>query len=729
LVRLTTTRGSFPANQQTVQDLAYSYDPVGNITHIQDDADIQNVVFFRNQRVEPGNDYIYDAIYRLIQASGREQLGLGGDGKKLPPTASSYNDVPRIGLTPTPGDGNAVGRYKEQYQYDHVGNFLQFIHKGPNPADPGWTRTYTYTEPSLLEPGKVSNRLSQTAVSGNLPFNEPYTHDVHGNMTSMPQLQAMQWNFKDELLMTRRQAVNATDADGVLHQGERTYYVYDASGHRARKVTESPGGIKTKERFYLGGFEVYREYDSGGAVSLERETLHVMDDKRRVALVETCTQGSDGSPAQLMRYQFSNHLGSASLELDDASRVISYEEYYPYGNTSYQAGRSAIEAKLKRYRYTGMERDEESGLNYHAARYYAPWLGGWTSCDPVEKPAESNLYSYAFRNPIVHTDELGTDPDEPSHAKRLHYATDTTVTKDTFNVGAPPAKDKEGPKLLGFDVAADFSRLSWNSGGLASIPVGFATTLEVHQKWSPEPFRVDLVLTGTGDVPADTLESIRRGPTVGAIREWLSGKHKLQGRLKLEGSAILNLDFEISDNPAARFIARSLFGGARTLGILRIATPVKIEADARLASSGLRLSGSVEYGSWYHITKENYHRFYSLSGMKMVDERISKSTGVQFFDRPDSPPTTDPLLGLRPSRQYQTGPGTQADPSSPDPEGRLQSRHRIGWEQYVGVGTSITVERMGKSRFEASASAGITVGPNYLPNGGAVTGVLKYEWW
>ena len=75
--------------------------------------------------------------------------------------------------------------------------------------------------------------------------------------------------------------------DGKLHQGERTYYVYDVGGQRVRKVTESSAGIKKKERFYEGGFEVYREYDSEGAVTLERETLHVMDDKQRIALVET----------------------------------------------------------------------------------------------------------------------------------------------------------------------------------------------------------------------------------------------------------------------------------------------------------------------------------------------------------------------------------------------------------------------------------------------------------
>ena len=51
-----------------------------------------------------------------------------------------------------------------------------------------------------------------------------------------------------------------------------------------------------KERIYLGGFEIYREYNGDGTQPvLERETLHIMDDKQRIALVETRTKGDDGS--------------------------------------------------------------------------------------------------------------------------------------------------------------------------------------------------------------------------------------------------------------------------------------------------------------------------------------------------------------------------------------------------------------------------------------------------
>jgi RHS repeat-associated protein len=117
----------------------------------------------------------------------------------------------------------------------------------------------------------------------------------------------------------------------------------------------------------------------------------------------------------VVRYQLGNHLGSASLELDRDGALISYEEYHPYGTTAFQAGRSAAEVSLKRYRYTGMERDEETGLNYHGARYYAGWLGRWCSCDP--KDTRQNLYEYVSNNPVRLYDPNGRDGETPPASK------------------------------------------------------------------------------------------------------------------------------------------------------------------------------------------------------------------------------------------------------------------------------------------------------------------------
>jgi RHS repeat-associated protein len=145
---------------------------------------------------------------------------------------------------------------------------------------------------------------------------------------------------------------------------------------------------------------------------MERETVHVMADEQRIALVETRTvdtANNDRMPRQLIRYQSTNHLGSASLELDERGQIVSYEEYAPYGSSTYQAVRRQTET-TKRYRFTGKERDEESGLYYHGSRYYAPWLGHWVSCDPVVSMRNTNRYSYSLCNPVMFYDPDGQEP-------------------------------------------------------------------------------------------------------------------------------------------------------------------------------------------------------------------------------------------------------------------------------------------------------------------------------
>jgi len=410
LTRLLTIRPQFGETEnQSAQDLRYTFDPVGNITHIYDHADIQNIIYFRNQRVEPSASYEYDPLYRLLKATGREHLGQTG-GALNSPRQTDHDDGFRMNL-PHPGDGNAMGNYTEQYDYDAVGNILSMIHQA---ASGGWTRRYAYNKPSLIEAGKVNNRLSRTSLPGDLPgvLSAPYEYDAHGNMTRMPHLPLMRWDDHDQLQASSKQVVNNGGTPEI------TYYVYDASGQRVRKVTEGQAPAdatptRMQERLYLGGFEIYREYESDGDTrKLERETLHVMDDKRRIALVETKTlDTTDNANLNVprIRYQYDNHLGSACLELDEAGNVISYEEYYPYGSTSYQAGHGAAEVGLKHYRYTGMERDEETGLQYHHSRYYITWLGRWVKPDPIGIQDTINLYQYVSGNPIKMIDPSGLD--------------------------------------------------------------------------------------------------------------------------------------------------------------------------------------------------------------------------------------------------------------------------------------------------------------------------------
>ena len=304
LIHLLTTRPKHPeTDKRTLQDLSYTYDPVGNITAIRDAA--QQTVFFNNATIEPSNAYVYDALYRLIHAEGREHAAQNNVQR------DAKNFEPIIGI-PFPNSPEALQRYIEDYEYDPVGNILGLHHTGGGAER--WVRWYQYA----LD----SNRLLATRLpgeAGKLPFyaatpgySAKYTYDAHGNMTSMPHLPAMEWDFKDQLHATQRQVVNNGGT------GEKTYYVYDAGGQRVRKVTETQNGKPKDERIYLGGFEVYRKYNGNGqTVTLERETLHVMDDKQRIALVETRTRllGADPAPPQLVRLSArqSPRLGGAGV--------------------------------------------------------------------------------------------------------------------------------------------------------------------------------------------------------------------------------------------------------------------------------------------------------------------------------------------------------------------------------------------------------------------------------
>ncbi len=92
-------------------------------------------------------------------------------------------------------------------------------------------------------------------------------------------------------------------------------------------------------------------------------------------------------------------------------RAFGEEVYSGIGNRSNAQGYG--QADGVRQKYTGYERDYESGLDFAQARYYNSKLGRFTSVDPltasanVKDPQTFNRYSYVFNNPYKYTDNLG----------------------------------------------------------------------------------------------------------------------------------------------------------------------------------------------------------------------------------------------------------------------------------------------------------------------------------
>jgi YD repeat-containing protein len=356
--RLTALRTERQAGPARVQDLAYIHDAAGNITTLVDRA--QETVFRNNQVIEPRLDYVYDALFRLVEATGRENAAA------VAPPPSAEGPWPG-GSFPT---GDEPRPFTQRYSYDAAGNIRRMEHR----ADGGtvWTRHYAY---AFDDPGQpASNRLWRTwfggpAWDGADARSVTYGHDSHGSMLNLnrvevPPPQAEDWGHL--IAWDWRDMICRFDAIG----GGTARYHYGIDKARTRKHITRLGG-SVEDRIYLGGFELYRRRSPSGSVVEEIETHHLFEGENRVLQVDDVIQtdrrhrgGGRFRTQPILRYQYGNHLGSVALEMDEDARVISYEEFHPHGTSAYRLMQSGTEAPaaLPLYR-DGAGRGERAGVS------------------------------------------------------------------------------------------------------------------------------------------------------------------------------------------------------------------------------------------------------------------------------------------------------------------------------------------------------------------------------
>lgn len=380
VTRIVSTRES---DGRTLQDRRYVYDPAGNVTRIDDRSN--RVLFADNQVVLPRVDYTYDAAYRLTTARGREHRGLHDPAAAIAPAARRFLPQPA-----TTSDATELQNYTRSYTYDDAGNLRTIAHVA---ADRRFTRRLVVAE--------TSNRAQ-------VDSDPAPDHDENGNLVRLDHLRAMRWNSSDRLV-----SVDLIQRTGAADDSE--HYAYDAGGTRVRKVTERLVGGRTviEETIYLGGCDVHRTRTAGpvenATIRESFTTLQVTDgDTRFAGVLRWTTPPTGQSFDRQTRYQLGDQLGSAALELDEGGRVITYEEYFPYGGSAVIAGRSQVDVARKRYRFAGRERDATTHLDYYGARYYAPWMCRWISPDPAGAVDGANLYAFVRGNPVRHVDRDGT---------------------------------------------------------------------------------------------------------------------------------------------------------------------------------------------------------------------------------------------------------------------------------------------------------------------------------
>lgn len=391
------------SDKTTLQNLTYHHDPADNVTHVENqvlnlpigsiNADALEVV---TDTVTPDLDYTYDAMYRLLQAQGRAIAGFSpkneeeGSYQAFFPTAQTEN-------------------YLYKYTYDEGNNLYGVQYITQNTLR--WSRSLTVSSRSnraVELPPQFSNKLT---------LNEDPTEkyfDANGNQILLGESTKVTWNYRDNVASID---LSQTDVENLNNTTSKIqYFTYNQAGQRVRAVTEtktSAGNTQIDEFIYFGKL-IIRRTSQDQIVKEEFHKVRFFDDNTCVAEKLTWVVGNppSGIISPQVRFQLGNLLDSSVMEIDSQSQLISYEEYAPFGSTTYAWSKNQPEIDLKQFRYHSKERDQQNGLYYFGARYYSPWLRRWLSPDPAGAVDGLNLYAYVSNNPVAFSDYSGLGGDK-----------------------------------------------------------------------------------------------------------------------------------------------------------------------------------------------------------------------------------------------------------------------------------------------------------------------------
>ena len=313
-------------------------------------------------------------------------------------------------------------------------------------SDSTWGETFS---PTATAPG-VAPSTPGIDAWGNLTNRSGVTGKTHGETLSVTagtnnQLGGFTYDAAGNLYYDGVSTYYHHDAENrLVTPGGYTYY-YDGDGNRVAKSNGSTGtlywrgptgdpisesgltGTSQEEYIFFNGSRIARRDVSGGAV----------------------------------HYYFSDHLGSHGVvENATGSSCEQDIDYYPYGGVV----NDYCATVTQHYRFTGKERDAESGLDNFGFRYFGSSLGRFMSPDEplydgdYDDPQKLNLYAYARNNPLN-----SIDPD--GHRVEIcdpNGGNCQTISDQDFALAQQQDKYNHAPSLSQLQSP-------WNNGALSNI--------------------------------------------------------------------------------------------------------------------------------------------------------------------------------------------------------------------------------------------------------------------
>jgi RHS repeat-associated protein len=351
-----------------------------------------------------------------------------------------------------------------------------------NYRDTNRSQAFTYDSLNRIASG------SSSANTGTYSWGENYSIDAWGNLQISPmggkahggafQLSGNVQNRPTGLaydaagnLMSYLSSTYTYDQENRLLSTAGTSYTYDGNGERVLKSNTSTGAAV--KRYWSMGGNTLAEGDGSGNLTAE----YIYFGGKRVARIDL--------PANTVHYYLSDHLGSTSIVASAAGAVEEESDYSPYGSEV------PITTGANHYKFTGKERDSESGLDNFGARYDSSYMGRFMAPDPVvitperlHDPQQLNAYSYVRNNPLRLVDPTGMtltvsgDTDQATHDLCLiagdscdRITVDQKTGTVSFNTEGLDLSKNEGAALIN-DVVTSQNHYDFGVGATVETAGG-----------------------------------------------------------------------------------------------------------------------------------------------------------------------------------------------------------------------------------------------------------------
>jgi RHS repeat-associated protein len=188
-----------------------------------------------------------------------------------------------------------------------------------------------------------------------------------------------------------------------------------------------------------------------------------------------------------VKFYITDQVGSTTIVIDAKGDVVSDNSYYSFGNDKNATG------TLEKYKFTGKEKENATGIYYYGARYYEPDIGRFLQADSlrgdIKMPQSLNKYAYVRNNPLKFVDPTGNEekekqkqdtPSNPGWSRKFSFIGNMKLVNGQ-TAPAYEASDSQRTTLIVDTTTLQYQPLI--DGTMAEVPADKKASAQVENMW------------------------------------------------------------------------------------------------------------------------------------------------------------------------------------------------------------------------------------------------------